>query len=119
MLLKLQHNFFLFLSLFFCLFTYSSYAAEKLSEINIEDFVKIQKDPETKDAKDPFIKSKKVFSDNELHLFGIIHGKNVALCLINDKILFMNDSIGDYKVVHINKQRVLLKGASGNLELSL
>ena len=118
---KLLHNFSLFSFCLLCLFasSFSSFAAEKLSEINIEDFVKIQKEPENKEVKDPFMKSKKVFSDNELHLFGIINGKERSGCLINDKILFINDTIGDYKVIHINKQRVLLKGASGNLELAL
>ena len=96
-----------------------SFATEKLSEINIDDFVKIQKEEPKAATKDPFVRSKKVFSDSELNLFGIIYGKDIAGCLINDKILFVHDTIGDYTVISISKQRVLLKGVSGSIELTL
>ena len=96
-----------------------SFATEKLSEINIDDFVKIQKKEPKAETKDPFVHSKKVFSDSELNLFGIIYGKDIAGCLINDKILFVHDTIGNCTVISISKQRVLLKGVSGSIELTL
>tara|TARA_B110000881_G_C18301826_1_gene377409 strand:- start:164 stop:538 length:375 start_codon:yes stop_codon:yes gene_type:complete len=52
-----------------------------------------------------------------LVLEGIFHGKQVHTVVINGKSMSVNDSIGEYRLVTVNDESVILRSAEERLKL--
>ena len=90
------------------------------SEVNLEDFTKMKDEkPITKEAKDPFAAPKKKFVSGEMKLFGIVHSRGNAACLINDMILFVGDEFDGNHIVSIDQNNVIVEGPGGRIRLKL
>lgn len=54
-----------------------------------------------------------------LVLKSIIHGEGVRTVIINNKVMKVGDNIGEYKLIAVNNNSVILRSDEGRKKLSL
>ncbi|HAG49908.1 MAG: hypothetical protein A2X87_03760 [Deltaproteobacteria bacterium GWC2_42_51] len=115
-------KFLLLLTAYCLLLTGSAFAQEtikeSLSELNrILPLKKVVKEPWGRDPFVPLVAG--VAMEADLKLTAIIYSEKKPSVIINNKILYIGDSVEGQKIIDITKQYVILRGISGSYKLEI
>ena len=97
-------------------FAFDLHAGQLMSGVNSKDFNDAQKKPIVW-KNNPFMQHLEDPGTDELTLLAIVYSEKKARALINDQIVKNGDEIGSFKVVSIQRQRVILRNENGIFSL--